>query len=524
MDKLQAYKIIKEAARLKATNNLVAFMQYTNPSYVPVWFHKQISEKCEDLLAGKIKKLMIFVPPQHGKSEIVSRSLPAYAFGKNPNYKIAECSYSADLAESFSRDVQRKIESQAYKEIFPNTYLNKSNVRNNAKGNFIRTVEKFEIADHNGFYKAVGVGGPLTGNPVDIGIIDDPIKDAIEASSQTYRDRVWDWYLNVFKTRMHNDSKEILMMTRWNKDDLAGRILEAEGAEWEVLVYKGIAEEHKAIDPRDIGEALWEEKHSAKRLLEYRKLSKQTFAALIQQNPLEGQKGGEFLKQWETERHVGTYPYNPKLAVRLIFDENVNPYFPCAIFQVEEDQKTARLIHVISLEDPNNTTVAMLREIKRKLAEWNHAQMVFIGGDATSQKEDVKQEKGHDLFHLIMVGLSSYRPRRIVGTANPSVIMSKNFVNSILESEILGLSLGVDKSCRKAILDFENTKEDKNGKVDKKTFKDPITKITSQPYGHYCDILRYFFTQTFANEYSSYLSGGPTNIPIIGKNITKNRL
>jgi hypothetical protein len=234
--------------------------------------------------------------------------------------------------------------------------------------------------------------------------------------------------------------------------------------------------------------------------------------------------GGEFLKHWKSERHAGLAPYNNKLAVRLIFDENVNPYFPCAIFQVDEDQKTSKLVHIFALTNPSNTVNAMVREINRKLTEWGHKEGVYIGGDATSQKEDVKQEKGHDMFHLIMVGLQKWKPRRIVGESNPSVLMSKDFVNSILEGEIQGLSLIVDKSCRKAIADFENTKEDKNGKVDKTTVRDPITKITSQPYGHFCDILRYYFVQTFAREYAIYQKGSDTKAPTIGKNLNKNEL
>lgn len=234
--------------------------------------------------------------------------------------------------------------------------------------------------------------------------------------------------------------------------------------------------------------------------------------------------GGEFLKSWRSERHVSIYPYNPSLAVRLIFDENVNPYFPCGIFQIESDNLTSRLIHIIALENPDNTVNVMCREIKRKFVEWGHKQMVFVGGDATSQKEDVKQEKGHDLFQLIISGLQEYKPRRIVGTANPSVIMSKDFVNSILESEIQGLRFGVDKSCRKAISDFENTKEDKNGKIDKKTVTNPVTKVSYQPWGHFVDILRYFFVQSFPNEYARYQKGGDVHLPVIGRNVTRNRL
>jgi len=196
--------------------------------------------------------------------------------------------------------------------------------------------------------------------------------------------------------------------------------------------------------------------------------------------------GGEFLKCWRSEIHTGTYPYNPDLAVHLIFDENVNPYFPCGIFQVGNDQKSIFLIHAIALKNPENKTSFMGRAIVRKLREWGHQGYVYVGGDPTSQKDDVKQEEGHDLFRIMMDELKEFKPQRRLLRSSPSVRMSAEFVNSILESELYGLKFRADKSCRVAILDFENTKEDKNGKVDKKTVIDPVTKVSYQPYGHYC--------------------------------------
>jgi phage terminase large subunit len=211
--------------------------------------------------------------------------------------------------------------------------------------------------------------------------------------------------------------------------------------------------------------------------------------------------GGEFLKQWRSEKHAGIYPYNPDLAIHLIFDENVNPYFPCGIFQVGEDQKSSFLIHSIALKNPNNNVYSMCREITRKLHEWGHEGVVFIGGDPTSQKNDVKQEAGFDLFRLIMRELAEFRPRRAVLSGSPNVKMSAEFFNSILESEVQGLKFRVDIKCRTAIIDFENTKEDKNGKIDKKTVTDPVTKVAYQPYGHFVDLTRYFLCYTFQDEY-----------------------
>lgn len=264
-----------------ANVSLSAFLLYSNPIYKLQWFHRLIADKCQALYEGRIPKLMIFVPPQHGKSEIVSRQFPAWVLGMNPKAKIVGCSYSSDLAQKFSRSIQRTIESTNYRKRFPDVVL-----PSGASHGYQRNVDFFETVGHGGFYKAVGVGGSLTGTPVDIGIIDDPVKDALEAYSQTYRDRVWEWYTNVFLTRLHNESKQLLIMTRWHSDDLAGRLLEQEGDSWEVVCIPAIKEDDtNPDDPRKVGEALWEDKHSKQRLLETEQRSPRTFAALYQQRP-----------------------------------------------------------------------------------------------------------------------------------------------------------------------------------------------------------------------------------------------
>lgn len=276
----------------KASERLAFFLNATMPSYERMWFHTLIANKCQDLFEGKIKKLMIFVPPQHGKSEIVSRKFPAWVLGKNPATKIAGCSYSSDLAESFSRSIQLTLNSPEYERIFSDDIIP-------AKGGngLVRNVDYFDTL-HGGFYKAVGVTGGLTGTPVDLAIIDDPVKDKIEAYSETYRQRVWDWYTDVLLTRLHNNSKLLLIMTRWHNDDLAGRILKLERDEWEVVSLPAIKENNDNKDDiREIGEALWGERHSLRRLRAMEKRSARTFASLYQQRPsIEG--GNIWKKEW----------------------------------------------------------------------------------------------------------------------------------------------------------------------------------------------------------------------------------
>jgi phage terminase large subunit len=232
--------------------------------------------------------------------------------------------------------------------------------------------------------------------------------------------------------------------------------------------------------------------------------------------------GGEFLKCWKSELHTGLHAYDPAQAIWLSFDENVNPYFPCGFFQVGRDLKTPRMIHQIAAKNPNKKVSWVCREIERVLNQIKHKEALFITGDATSQKEDVKLEKGDDMFRLITASLQKFRPHRVTPRANPSVRMSADFFNSLLEGNIAGMTFAADNTCRIAISDFENTKEDKNGKVDKSTVKDPKTGITYQPYGHFVDLTRYFLVTAFPREYSEYQRGGNMPPPISGRQRPKN--
>lgn len=297
-ESLRLLELEKELHRREAAKRFSVFLDYSNPTYSRQWFHTLVAEKCQQLIQGTLgsSRLMLFMPPQHGKSEVVSRKFPAWALGINPLLKIVGTSYSADLVQGFSRSIQRTIDSPEYSEVFPNTFLNNQRIKNDDRRSWVRNVDMFETVGYGGFYKAVGVGGSLTGTPADLGIIDDPVKDALEAASPTYRQRVWEWYTDVFLTRLHNESKQILIMTRWHEDDLAGRLLKSEPEKWVVINIPAIREDmSNPEDPRPMGGALWEERHSLLRLREVEQRSPRTFAALYQQRPIIN--GGNIVKR-----------------------------------------------------------------------------------------------------------------------------------------------------------------------------------------------------------------------------------
>jgi predicted phage terminase large subunit-like protein len=259
---------------------LLDFTLRTKPNFKPNWFHERYYQKLNDFANGKIKKLMIFVPPQHGKSEGSTRRLPAFMAGKNPNERIAIVSYSSSKARKFNREIQRVLEDPIYKQIFPHIKLS-----NGADG-YAKTFDEIEFVDFDGGIKTVGVGGPLTGEPVDKLIMDDLYKDWASAQSDTIREAIQDWYDSVADTRLHNESQQLIVFTRWHEHDLAGYLLNKEPDEWEVLVYPAIKiGDPTEYDPRLPGEALWPERHSLQKLILTRTRNAHNFESLYQQNP-----------------------------------------------------------------------------------------------------------------------------------------------------------------------------------------------------------------------------------------------
>jgi len=280
-------RLKREQLRRKANRgNLLAFAEYNNKKYRANWHHEAIANTIQGFLADpNRKKMMLFVPPQHGKSELASVMTPAFCLGKYPTWKTVIASYSADLADSFAGRVKDMAETVDFQAVFPGTTI---------KGK----TKEFKN-QQNGGVKSVGVRGGLSGRSVDLAIIDDPIKDYIEAESPRTREVIWNWYTSVIQTRLHNDSKVILIMTRWHEDDLAGRLLEREPDEWEVVKFAAIKEPHYTHpdDPRETGEALWPVKHNLAKLEAFRRLDASMFESLQQQNPT-SPEGNKIKRAW----------------------------------------------------------------------------------------------------------------------------------------------------------------------------------------------------------------------------------
>jgi len=288
----------------RARRSLLAFTQYTKPDYEVNWHHRVLCHYVDRWLAGDIRRLMVFMPPRTGKSELVSRRLPAYILGRTPDAQIIACSYAADLASRMNRDVQRIMDAPEYGALFPDTRLYGKNIRTLAEGGvYLRNSDLFEVVGHRGAYRSAGVGGGITGMGFDYGIIDDPIKNAEEADSATYRAGLWEWYTSTFYTRQEKDARILLTLTRWHEDDLAGRLLALQDLDpaadrWTVVSFPAILDSAPAPDdPRHDGEALWPSKFGPETLAAIRANDARQWEALYQQRPRPAE-GALFKRPW----------------------------------------------------------------------------------------------------------------------------------------------------------------------------------------------------------------------------------
>lgn len=300
---LEYEELMYEDLCFESETDFTKFMEANLKGIDMTEFHKTYFVILDMFAHGLIKKLIISVPPQHGKSEGSSRKLPPFIHGIRPDTKIGLLSYSGPFAQKFNRDIKRTLCSQTYKDIFPITTINERSVVT-AQG-WKNTKEEYEVIDFVGSLKAVGVGGPLTGETIDVLIMDDLYKDYQDACSATVSQRVWDWFLTVAKTRLHNDSQEIIVFTRWDEQDVIGR-LEKIGSVVNATDYDSLDEAIEAcgktkylkinfeaiktgppnwLDSRKDGEALYPKKHDLVKLEEMRRIDPTKFSSLFQGQP-----------------------------------------------------------------------------------------------------------------------------------------------------------------------------------------------------------------------------------------------
>lgn len=286
-------ELIEQLAAHEARESFWAFRQYMRgPTMVRGWWPREVAHELQrfydDLMAGAAPLLILQAPPQHGKSWAVNDFI-CWVIGKNPELKQIFASFSNRLGVRANLYIQRIMDTERYKRVFPNSRLSDNDV------GYQRNRDMLEIVGHEGSFRNTTVNGPVTGEGLDLGYIDDPLKGRREANSLLTRDHTWNWFTDDFYSRFSEMAGLLMVLTRWHIDDPAGR-LQTEFPQTRVLRYPAIAEKNEVNADgkllRRKGEALFPEVKSLEFLLRRKKIyTAASWASVYQQNPIV--QGGE---------------------------------------------------------------------------------------------------------------------------------------------------------------------------------------------------------------------------------------
>lgn len=323
LEAIYNYKVIK------ARVSFLAYRRLMNPKLKVNWFVHELAEGLQefydDLIAGKKPMLIIEAPPQHGKSEAITDFI-AWVSGKHPELKTIYASFSERLGVRANLKLQRTYTRKTYTDIFPQTQINSKNVVSGT--NHLRNREILEYVDKGGYFRNTTVKGSVTGESLDLGVIDDPLKGREEANSQTVRNKTWEWFTDDFFSRFSEDAGFLMILTRWHVDDPAGRLKNLD-SDVKILTYKAIAEDDE--EHRKKGEALLPNHKSIEFLNKRKKImSNDNFEALYQQNPVIS-GGNLFKSEWikSISRHaIEKVPFTNRFvtADTALKDKEKNDY------------------------------------------------------------------------------------------------------------------------------------------------------------------------------------------------------
>ncbi len=445
-----------------------------------------ISRKILDLVAGRTPRLIVTLPPRHGKSELISKWTPTWFLENWPWKRVILTSYEADFAATWGRKVRDLI--VRHKDV-----LNCQLDPNTSAANYWQTTE-------GGGMATAGVGGPITGKGADLFIIDDALKNSQEANSYTIREKLYEWYMSTARTRLEPGAGMIIMFTRWHRDDLIGRLLtkmyEGDGETWEVVNFPALAVDDDVLG-RARGDALWPERYDKQALLGLKgSMSPKVWSALFQQDPSDDDDVGNVYHTWDAA-NVRPGEYDPQLPLVWSMDFNVNPatsvicqYRPGFRF----DQTEVHALQEIYLKDSN--TYKMTHEFASCVFAMTGGRSVEVEvyGDASGRQRKSSGDKTD--WEIVKANLALYPwiiPRYKYRSKNPNIKERVNAVVTMLCAADGVRRLFVDPRCQELIQDFRKISWDidKNGNPTGQMDKSDMART------HVSDAIGYFIESKF---------------------------
>ncbi len=354
-----------------ARSSLLSYVGLEYPKYQAEPMHELIATALEAVEAGKIRRLLINCPPQHGKTLLASEFFPAWVLGRNPDWKVIAATYNQTRANEVGNVVRNNLTSDTHRAIFPDC-----EIADTKSVQHVATTQR-------GHYYSTGVGGASTGRGANLFLLDDPLKGREEAESKLIREKIKEWYRAVAYTRLRPDNRIVIILTRWHLDDLAGFVLREHAHEnWKVIELKAIAEGNDILG-RSPGEALCPNMYNKKHL-ENVKIIEGTYnwESLYQQRPV-SKEGGMVKYEWL--KHYTELPEEENVEKTVISwdtaykEEQLNDPSAATVWQI-----TKNGYYLIDVVNKRMEFPKLIRKVK-ELHEIHHASAHLIEGRASGQ-------------------------------------------------------------------------------------------------------------------------------------------
>jgi hypothetical protein len=467
-----------------------------------------LSDWIVDAVYGRKPRIIVNMPPRHGKSELISKWTPVWFLETFPTKQVINCGYGTSFAEEWGRKVRGLVTQ--FKEQLSFALSQDS-----------RAAGRWNTTQGGGMY-ATGTGGGITGRGADLLIIDDPIKDAKEANSLTYRNELWRWYTDTARSRVMPGAAIILLMTRWHEDDLVGRLLKAaaagDGEHWDVLNLPALAfdvdDPNYTPDPlgRRPGEPLWAEitrylGMGGISAMEYlnglmRGMSDEAWYAQYQGVPGSTVRNGNVYKSFGA-RNVRPVAFDPRRPLVWSMDFNVDPM--CSVLcqwheettlythLTNERQKTISVLQELSL--PNSCTLEACEEFVNRTEHYRKLMRgrplhVRIYGDRSGQSRKTVGETDYIVIRDFFRGRSEFSVTMHLSKSNPAVKDRVNAVNAMLCNALGEVRTLIDPACTGLAKDFKQVqwKRDSAGNTTGQIDKSDVQRThVSDAYGYFVE-------------------------------------
>lgn len=457
---------------------------------------KLLSEWIVEAVAGRRKRVIVNMPPRHGKSVMISKWTPVWFLDNWPHLNVINCGYGNEFSKEWGR-ATRDLVAQ-YQE-----RLRFSLAQDSTAADRWNTTQ-------GGGMKTAGIGGGITGRGAHLMVIDDPVKDDKEANSLHYREHLYKWWRGTARTRLEPGAAAILCMTRWHEDDLAGRLIreskrKSASEQWHVLNLAAIAEEDDALG-RKVGQPLWPARYDIPALQSIMEdVGPENWAAQYQGHPANLVAHGNVYKQFNKHKHLRPLVYDPRRPLVWTLDFNVDPMCSVVAQWHEETTPTTFLTgkkrYMVSVLQeiclPDSSTTEMCEEFVNRTEQYRTGRgaiHVRIYGDRSGQSRKTVGDSDYIAIRDFFKSQPGYKVTMHLSKANPAVKDRVNSVNAMLMSAAGEVRTYIDPSCGELVKDFLQLqwKKDSGGNTTGQIDKSDAKR------SHISDAFGYFIEKEFA--------------------------